>query len=161
MPTGNFDEPLTSPVQPDVSRRRFRFPADYYSAPLSEVKPFLPKWAPWGCGGAAALFLILLFAGSSLLTGPRLNALIDLTIGMSLGEAKAMYAAGVTDDQKKAFDVAVTTMRENLRESKISAQNVQPFLKALQKAIGDRKLTPAEVDNLTAAAKQASRPKAG
>lgn len=159
MPTGNFDEPVTSLPRQAVPHKRFRFPAEYYSAPLSEVKPVFPQWVPWGCGGVAALFLLLLFAGGSMLTGSRLNALVDLTLGMSIGEVKGIYGGDVTAAQKTAFDAEVTAMRRNLRESKISVQNVQPFLKAMQKAVADEKVSGPEVEELTKLARDAARPK--
>lgn len=160
MPSGNFDEPVTSPPQQPSAQTRFRFPADYYSAPLSEVKPVLPKWVPWGCGTAAAIFVIGLLIIGSLMTGSRLAALVDLTLGMSMGEVKAAYASDVTDVQKAAFDQEVDAMRKNLREGTISTADIQPFLKTMQKAIKDEKVTGAEVEALTSAARAASRSKA-
>ena len=158
MPTGNFDEPAVPPPPLTVSKRSFRLPADYYAAPLAEVRPIFPAWVPWGCGGAAALFLVILFAGGALLTGPRLAGAIDLVLGMTLGELKGMYTPQVTEDQKAAFDGAVETMREDLRQAKIGVQDVQPFLQAVQRTVGDQKVTPAEVERLTEIARKAAKP---
>ena len=158
MPSGNFDEPVSSNAQQPVSSQRFRFPAEYYSAPLSDVKPVLPKWVPWGCGTAAAVFILLLFAAGSLLTGSRLAAFIDFTLGMSLGEIKGAYASDVGDEHKKAFDKEVGAMRENLRSERISVKDVQPFLRTMQKAIADETVTRVELEQLTNAAAQASKP---
>ena len=149
MPTGNFDEPAVSSTQQPDSPRSFRLPADYYSAPLSEVKPFFPAWVPWGCGSAAALVLVLMFAGGALVSGPRLAALFDLTIGMTIGEVKNMYTPEVSGEQRETFDDAVSAMREGLREGSVKMEKVQPFLQALQKAMGDDKVTPEELERLT------------
>ena len=159
MPTGNFDEPAVSTTQTNASQRSFRVPADYYAAPLSEVRPIFPTWVPWGCGAAASLFLLILFVSGALLTGPRLNALIDLTLGMTLGELKGMYQKDVTDAQKTSFDAEVKRMRQNLTASKISAKDIQPFLQGVQKAVKDDKVTAAEVDQLTRVAKDAAAAK--
>ena len=159
MPSGNFDEPVTSPPPQPVAQNRFRFPADYYSAPLSEVKPVLPKWVPWGCGIAAAIFIVILFLVGSLMTGSRLAALVDMTVGMSVGEVKGAYASDVTEAQKAAFDKEVDSMRESLRDGRISTASIQPFLKTMQQAIKDEKVTGAEVEELTKAARDAARSK--
>lgn len=155
MPTGNFDEPLVAPPQPLDSARAFRLPAEYYSAPLSDVKPILPAWVPWGCGSLAAVILLLMFAGGALMSGPRLAALIDIVVGMTLGEMKAMYAGDVTTALKGAFDAEVKNMREGLRDGRVSVQKVQPFLQSMQKAIGDEKVTAAELEGLTKIAREA------
>jgi hypothetical protein len=144
MPTGNLD-----------AARTFRVPADYYSAPLAEVKPVFPKWVPWGCGSLALIVLLMMFTGGAMLSGPRLAAVIDLVLGMTIGEMKAMYQPDVTEEQKQSFDAEVKTMRERLRDGKLGVQKVQPFLKALQKAIGDEKVTGAELTGLTKTAQTA------
>jgi hypothetical protein len=158
MPTGNFDEPAAPPAERADAARSFRRPADYYSAPLSEVKPVFPAWVPWGCGSLAALVLLVLFAGGAMLSGPRLATLIDLMLSMTIGEIKAMYQPDVTGAQKNAFEAEVKRMREGLRNGTVSVQKVQPFLQTMQRAIGDEKVTAAELEQLTKAAHQASLP---
>ena len=163
MPTGNFGEHADSTTQPVDAVRPRRWPADYYSAPLSEVRPVLPKWVPWGCGGAAILALVVMVAAGALLTGSRLNALIDLALGMSLGEMKGMYTAGVTEQQKASLDAEITRMREALQSGRISVKEVQPFMQAMQRAVGDDEVTPAEAEELTRTARAAAdaKPVAG
>jgi hypothetical protein len=139
MPTGNF-----------------RLPADYYSAPLSEVRPIFPRWVPYGCGSASAAFLVLLFASSALLSGARVGGMMDMVVGMSLGEVRGMFTPEVTAEQKAAFDREVEAMRGGLRSNKVPLAKVQPFLQAMQKAISDRKVTPQEVDSLTGTARSAA-----
>jgi len=158
MATGNFDEPGIPPAQSTASVRSFRLPADYYAAPLSEVKPVFPSWVPWGCGSLAAVVLLLMFAGGAFLSGPRLATLIDLMLSMTIGEMKAMYQPDVTTAQKDAFDAEMKRMRDGLRDGKVSVQKVQPFLQTMQKAIGDEKVSGPELEQLTKAAREASAP---
>jgi hypothetical protein len=161
MATGNFDEAGIPPAQRPASVRSFRLPADYYSAPLSEVKPVFPAWVPWGCGSLAAVVLLLMFAGGVFLSGPRLATLIDLMLSMTIGEMKAMYQPDVTAAQKDAFDAEMKRMREGLRDGKVSVQKVQPFLQTMQKAIGDEKVSGPELEQMTKAAREAVRAPAG
>ena len=161
MTTGNFTgiEPSEIPQRPE-STRGFRWPADYYSAPLSEVRPIFPRWVPFGCGLAAAAFFLLLIGAGALLSGERVRGLFDLMIGMTLGQMKPMYQPDVTDAQKAAFETEVEKMREGLRAEKVPVANVQPFFQALQKAVGDEKVTADELAELTETAKKAAVEKA-
>jgi hypothetical protein len=137
-------------------------PAEYYSAPLSEVRPVFPRWAPYGCGIASAVFLIILFAGGSVLSGPKFGEMLDIVLGMSLGEFRGMYASDVSAGSKADFEAEVKAMRDGLRTGKVSPANVQPFLKSMQDAIADKKVTQAELEKLTqsAAKAQSQKPRA-
>ncbi len=156
MPSGNLDEPVTTTAPHGTPPRTFRLPADYYTAPLSEVRPLFPKWVPLGCGTASAVILVLLFAGGAVVTGPRLAQLMDYIVGTSLGELKGMYAKDVTAQQKAQFDAEVNRLREGLRNDKVSVQNLQPFLKMMQSAISDKKVTADELEHLTRSAHEAA-----
>lgn len=156
MPSGNLDEPVTATNPPSAPPRSFRLPCAYYSAPLSEVRPIFPSWVPIGCGIASAAVLVVLFAGGAMLTGSRLASLMDFVLGTSLGEVRGMYTPDVTAAQKERFDAEVNRLREALRADKVSLQNLQPFLKTMQAAIADKKVTSEEVDRLTKAAHEAA-----
>ncbi len=145
MPSGNFD----------ASQSSFRLPADYYSAPLSEVTPVVPRWMPAGCGTASAVILVLLFAGGAMLTGPRLSEFMDFFLGTSVGELRSMYAPDVTAAEKQRFDTEVERMREGLRTGKITVKALQPFMKAMQSAIADKRVTAEEIERLSKAAHDA------
>ena len=41
------------PSAPEPRPLPFHRPADYYAAPLSEVRPIFPRWVPFGCGSAS------------------------------------------------------------------------------------------------------------
>jgi hypothetical protein len=156
MPSGNLDEPVTTTSPHAAPPRSFRLPADYYSSPPSDVRPLFPKWVPLGCGTAAAVLLVILFAAGALMTGPRLALLMDFVVGSSLGELKGMYAPDVTPQQKAAFDAEVKQLRDGLRNHKVSLQNFQPFLKQMQTVIADKKVTAEEVTRLTKIAHDAA-----
>jgi hypothetical protein len=157
MPSGNLDEPVTATPPPAAAPPgAFRFPSAYYSAPLSEVRPIFPKWVPAGCGIASAVIIVLLFAGGALVSGPALSQFMDFVLGLSLGEMRGMYAPEVTAQQKQHFDAEVKQLREGLRNNKVSVPNLQPFLKTMQTAIADGKVTPEEVDRLARAAADAA-----
>ena len=157
MPSGNLDEPVTATPPPAAAPpRAFRFPCAYYSAPLAEVRPIFPKWVPAGCGIASAVIIVLLFAGGALISGPALSQFMDFVLGLSLGEMRGMYMPEVTARQKQHFDDEVKHLREGLRNNKVSVPNLQPFLKAMQTAISDGKVTPEEVDRLARAAADAT-----
>jgi hypothetical protein len=82
--------------------------------------------------------------------------LMDFIVGSSLGELKGMYGPDVTPQQKASFDAAVKQLREGLRNDRVSLQNFQPFLKQMQAALLDKKVTGEEVDRLTKAALDAT-----
>jgi hypothetical protein len=124
------------------STRPFRWPADYYSAPAPT--PVLPRWAPFGCGAAAVVVLILVFAGGAFLSSGGFLDFMDFVIGMSASEMKGYYAAEVSPAQRKSLDDEVVLMRKNMREQKISIAQMQPFLELLRNAGGDKKVTPQE-----------------
>lgn len=132
----------------------FEVPALYYSSPAP--RRIFPRGVTYGCGAAALLALIIVFIGGALASSGRLNELIDLTVGMSTGELKSMYAADVTPEQKKALDDEIAKMREKLRGGKVSIANMQPFLETLRTATSDRRVTAAEVASLESAARKIS-----
>ena len=159
MPTGNFDEPLSPPpASSPVTSRSFRLPAQYYCAPLSEVRPIFPKWVPYGCGAAAAVFLLLLFASGSLLSGPKFAELLDFVLGTSLGELRPLMANDISAEEKERFESEVKVLREGLRKGEVPIARVQPFLKAMSKAISDQVVEREELERLTKAAHDAAQP---
>ena len=60
------------------------------------------------------------------------------------------------DSVKQAFEAEVKQMRAALRADRISMQNIQPFLKAMQAAIADKKVTTEEIERLTKSAHDAT-----
>lgn len=159
MASGNFDEPLLPPPSappPPVPTRSFRLPAQYYSAPLTDVRPIFPRWVPMGCGIASAVFLLLLFIAGAVASGAGFGRVFDLVIGATLGELRPMMAADVQKSSRDHFESEVSRMREGLREGRVPITRVQPFLKSMQTAITDKTVTEQELDQLTRAATEAT-----
>jgi len=84
---------------------------------------------------------------------------MDFSLGMSMGDVRGMMAADVTPAQKKDLEDAIEQLRGGLRTGKVSVGQLQPVLETMRKGISDRKLTSAEVQSLTAAARKASAAK--
>jgi len=146
----SISDPSTEPAE--TSFRRTIWPADYYAGATPEA--VLPRWTAYGCGAASVLILIVVFAGGVYLSGGGMAQLMDFSFGMTLGEMRGMYTPEVTKAQKDTLEKEIETMRANVRDGKTSVNNLQPVLQAIQKAIKDEKLTPAEVDQLTAATRK-------
>lgn len=130
----------------------FQWPCEYYSS--ATPAPVLPQWAPFGCGAASVVVLILVFAGGALLSSDRFLDFMDFAIGMSVSEMKGQYAAEVSAEQKKALEAEIDAMRKNLRENAISMQDMQPFLRRLTEVTADRKVTPPEAGSLLGVARK-------
>lgn len=135
---------MTVPENPP--NRRFVWPADYYSSPGPNA--ILPRWAPFGCGAASIVVLLVIFIGGALLSGGAMSSFIDFTIGMSLGEMRGQMTPDVTAAQKASLEAEIKTMRENLRAEKITIAKVQPFLNGLSNAIGDGKVSAEDAQTL-------------
>lgn len=146
---------MSAPAPDVIPERRFIWPADYYSS--ATPKPVLPGWAPFGCGAASVIVLILVFAGGAFLATGGLLQLMDLTFGLTLGEMRGMYTPEVTASQKKALETEIETLRKNLREERMSAASIQPVLEAMRRATSDEKLNPKEMAAITEAAKKANQ----
>ncbi len=145
----SVDAPEAAPAGP-----RFLWPAEYYSGPTPSA--VLPRWATFGCGAAAVLVLIVVFAGGAFLAGGGFVQMMDMVFGMTLGEMRGMYAADVAPAQKTALESEIEALRKNLREEKIAPAALDPVLQTMRRATSDEKLTPVEVRDITAAAKKAN-----
>ena len=121
---------------------RFNRPADYYSS--ASPQRVLPEWAPYGCGGASLLILIIVFVGGAYLSRGGFVQLMDVAMGMTMGEMRGMYQKDVTAAQKEAVDREIETMRKYMREETISVQALKPVLDAIAKATKDEKVNARE-----------------
>jgi Flp pilus assembly protein TadB len=116
----------------------------------------LPRGATFGCGAASIVALIVLAGGAAWMAAGGIVDFMDLVMGMSMGEVRGMYASNVTPAQKKELDDAIESLRGNLRTGKVPLSRLDPVLQTMRKGIADKKLQPAEVDALTAAARKAN-----
>jgi hypothetical protein len=131
-------------------------PADYYSGPSPAA--VLPRGVTFGCGAASIAALLLLAGGGMWLSSGGLVDFMDLTFGMSMGEVRGAFTPDVTAAQKKELEESIEALRENLRNRKVPVGNLNPVLQTMQKGIRDKKMQPAEVEALTAAARKANQP---
>ena len=135
-----------------IGKRRFVWPADYYSAPSPVA--VLPRGVTFGCGAASVAVLLLVFAGGAFMASGGMVTFMDFALGMSMGDVRGMFAADVTPAQKTELEAAIEQMRAGLRSGKVSVAQLQPVMETMRKGISDKKLTPAEVHALTAAARK-------
>lgn len=118
----------------------------------------LPRGVTFGCGAASVVALIILAIGGAWMASGGIVDVMDLTFGMSMGEVRGMYTPDVTAAQKKALEEAIESLRENLRTRKIPVANLNPVLQTMRNGISDKKMQPADVEALTAAARKAGQP---
>jgi hypothetical protein len=143
---------MTEPESTET--RRFVWPADYYAAPTPHTA--VPRGLALGCGGASILVLLLVFVGGAFLSGGGFAQFLDLTLGMSVGEMRGMYAGDVSAARKKSLEGEIETMRTRLRDEKLSVPNVQPFLVSMRDAMSDKRVTEAEAAKVEQTAREVS-----
>lgn len=93
-----------------------------------------------------------------MVSGEGFASLLDLVLGTTMGELRAMMAKDIPEDQKARFEDEVKAMREKLRNREVPVARVQPFLKEMQRAVGDKTVTKEELEELTKVAHDASQP---
>jgi hypothetical protein len=135
------------PPPPAAPQSKFQLPAEYYAAPV-EAKPLVASWVPFGCGGAALVFLVILFAGASFVSSGAISGFLDFTFGTMESEITRMFAADVTPAQRAAFKTEMTTMRENIRGGKTDIRLLQPLITTIQEATSDKLVNAAETDQM-------------
>jgi hypothetical protein len=144
------------PSAPGPRPLPFRRPADYYAAPLSEVRPIFPPWVPYGCGAASLLVIVLLFVAGSL-AGSGTGSLIAALFGTMQDEIRGMFTREVTAAEKAAFDAEMKSLRGNLGAGRVSIDRLQPLLHAIRDASMDSKVTAEETVRLTDEARKVNR----
>ncbi|HEV7243048.1 MAG TPA: hypothetical protein VGQ36_27725 [Thermoanaerobaculia bacterium] len=137
-----------------TDKRRFMWPAEYYSGP--SPRAVLPRGVTFGCGAAAIAALLIVFAGGAFMASGGLVQFMDFALGMSMGDVRGMYTSEVTSAQKDELERAIEQLRAGLREGKVPVTKLDPVMQSMRKGISDRKLTPAEVNALAAAARNAA-----
>ncbi|HEY0157492.1 MAG TPA: hypothetical protein VGF28_09425 [Thermoanaerobaculia bacterium] len=135
-----------------IPKSRFVWPADHYSAPTPPSA--FPPAVTYGCGIAAAVALLLIFAGGIFLSSGGFTTFLDFSISMSVAEMKGMYAKEVAEPRRKSLEREIETMRENLRAERISIVHLQPFLESLRSAGYDKEVTEQEARALEETARK-------
>jgi hypothetical protein len=139
-------EPLSAPPA--------RLPADYYSSSPDDVRPVFPRWVPLGCGGVSAVVLVLLFIGGAMAGRGDISAVFDWVFSQVRHELTGLYTRDVTVAQKSALDAQLAQLKQNVDAHKVKPDQLLPLLRAMSEATSDQSVTPAEVDKLTAQARE-------
>ena len=138
-------EPAPVPEPPPPSLP-FRLPADYYASP--ERNRVFPRVVPFGCGSAAAVFLIVLFAAGALVSGDRGGRLVARFFAMMQSEIDGQFTKDVPAAQRAEFDAQFNELRHRLETGRAKLTTLQPFLEKLRDASLDEKITPEETKKL-------------
>jgi hypothetical protein len=139
------DSEEPAPLPPSLP---FRRPADYYSSPAGEARPLFPKWVPYGCGSAAIVALIIVFALGVAVSRGMLGPMFELMLATTQAEIDKMFTRDVKPADKQAFDAEMKTMRDLVRDNRVSMEQLQPLLRMIREAISDERVTPAETQQL-------------
>jgi hypothetical protein len=135
-----------------LTERRFPWPADYYSAPTPD--PLLPRAVAYGCGAGSLVVLIAVFAGGFFLSRGGFVSLMDMGIGMSVGEMRGMYADSIPEPQRESLEAEIERMREAMRSGDLPPGAVQPFLETMRQATSDGTVDPGEAEKLEESARK-------
>jgi hypothetical protein len=156
--TEKFDS-LTPPPAPvsNTSHRGFPLPAEYYSAPPGDRRPLFAPWAATGCGIAAVVLLIAVFAAGYFAAHGGATQLMTWFISSSRKDLTAMYAKDVTADQKAGFDREMAALQANLAAKRIRLEGLQPVLRDMRDAMLDNKVTSDELKKLIGDLQTANR----
>jgi len=135
-----------------------RLPADYYAASPAEVRPIFPRWVPLGCGIAAAIFLLVGFAGGAIVMHTGLGKIMAIVLDMSTAELPPLLAKDVSPAQKQTLNQELTQLSKNVESDKTSIARLEPVLTSMKESMADKKITPQEVDKIVKAAHEANQP---
>jgi len=125
----------------------FRRPADHYSSPV-EARPLFARWVPYGCGTAALVVLIAIFAAGFAASSGGMGRLFDFMFGSIQGEVEKIFTKDVTAAEKTAFEDEMKRLRESLSNGRIRMDRVQPLLRSIREVSEDEKVTPQETERL-------------
>jgi hypothetical protein len=150
---------LTPPPAPvsNTGQRGFPLPAEYYSAPPGDRRPLFAPWAATGCGVAAVVLLIAVFAAGYFAAHGGATQLMTWFISSSRKDITAMYAKDVTAGQKADFDREMAALQTNMGAKRIRLEGLQPVLRDMRDAMLDDKVTSDEVKKLVTDLQTANR----
>ena len=101
--------------------------------------------------------MILVAFGGAWMAAGGIVDVMDLSLGMTIGEVRGMFKSDVTAAQKKELDTAFEAMRENLRTGKMPIAALNPVLETMRDAMDDKSVSAEEVRALIAASRKAAQ----
>jgi hypothetical protein len=146
--------PPPEPAAPPPSLP-FPLPAEYYAVP--ERTRMFPRAVPFGCGSAAAVFLIVLFIAGALVSGDRGGRLMSKLFAVMQSEIDGQFTKDVPAADKAEFDAQFNELRHRLETGRAKFKTLQPFLEKMRDASMDEKITPEETKRLIAALHEVNR----
>jgi hypothetical protein len=138
-----------SDLTPRPEVPHFTFPAEYYEAPVT-ARPLFPRWVPLGCGWASVVLLLAAFIGGAVIMNFGVGKLMAMLVDTSHGEMKPMYATDVTPAKRAQVDAAIDQISHDLATDKLAYGRLEPLLTVMRDAMGDKRITNAEADQLLA-----------
>ena len=135
-----------------------RLPADYYASPVSEVTPLFPRWVPLGCGIAAAVFLLVGFAGGAIVMHTGVGKFMAILLDMSSSQLTPLMGKDVTPAEKQALNQELSQLSRNVESNKTSVARLEPVLTVMKESMDDKKISPQEVGKIIKAAHEANGP---
>jgi hypothetical protein len=140
----------TSPGEPIAASGSFRRPADYYSAPLppEDQKRGCPKWVPIGCGLGGCLILVLLFVAGTMAVRDGSGRFSRWFVTRLQAETMTLLAPDVPAPERAALQHEFDLLLRNLSQKKTSFMQMQSLLQTMNSAIGDRRVTREEAEQI-------------
>jgi hypothetical protein len=108
----------------------------------------------YGCGAGSLAVLIVVFVGGFFLSRGGFVSLMDMGIGMSVGEMRGMYADSVTESQRESLEAEIEQMREAMRSGELPPGAVQSFLETMRQATKDGTVDSGEAETLEESARR-------
>jgi hypothetical protein len=127
-----------------------RLPADYYSAPVSESNRMLPRWVTIGCGTAALIIIVLLFAAGAFVNSGGGTRAFGWFFGRMQSEILAMCDRDVKPAQKTDFAAEMSALQQRVARGKVKSDDLLEVFRMIRDDAGDEDVTSAELDQLTA-----------
>ena len=126
-----------------------RVPADYYCSPVAEKERMFPRWVPFGCGTAALIILIFLFAGGAFVNSGGGTRIFGWVFGTMQSELLAMCDKDVKPAQKTDFAAEMATLQARAGAGKVKSDDLLAVFRLIRDDSVDEHVTPAELDALT------------
>ncbi|MFA6955857.1 MAG: hypothetical protein WC538_08295 [Thermoanaerobaculia bacterium] len=110
----------------------------------------MPRWVPLSCGVAAILALVFMVGVGSFLRSGGLAKLVAISFGQLNAEASKMFDDDVDPAARDAFSKSLLAVRDAIADGRLELASALPVMQDMQRATRDGKLSPEEVEALTA-----------